>query len=62
MASMTIWCPCKVETLGKATVDLYTLPYRQIKLLLSSNARCCHCGRILRGQKSALEAQEVSDG
>ena len=50
MASMNIWCPCKVEELGKAKLNLYELPWWLLELLLAGRARCKHCGEILKGQ------------
>ncbi len=57
MASMTIWCPCKVDELGKVKLDLYSpsLAGGLLEELLAGTARCKHCGELMKGQPKAIQ-------
>jgi hypothetical protein len=48
MASMRIYCDCKVHEIGTANLDMYKLPWTIIEQLLLGTAKCKHCGQLLK--------------
>lgn len=48
MASVRIYCDCKVNEIGTAKIDLYKERWETIESLLNETAKCKHCGKTLK--------------
>jgi hypothetical protein len=48
MASVRIYCDCKVNEIGTAKIDLYNVPLNTALNLMDKKENCKHCGKPLK--------------
>ena len=64
MASVRIYCDCKVQEIGTATLDMYKLPLKYIETLWvrAREQPCKHCGQPLKhvGDRGCLSERQAN--